>query len=75
MHEKERSIIMEKSKNHAKIEWRKRQRVLAVTLSPEKDKDIIDFIDSSGVPAATLAKQVFRAYIAMQNALKGKGDD
>ena len=66
---------MEKSKNQAKIDWRKKQRVLTVTLNPEKDKDILDFLDSSDIPWATLTKQVFRAYMAMQNALKGKGDD
>ena len=59
------------NRNRLNINWRKKQRILTVTLNPERDKDIIDFIDNSGIPAATLTKQVFRAYIAMQNALKG----
>lgn len=58
------------TQNERAIRWRKKQRILTVTLNPATDKDIIDFLDSSELPNATLAKQVFRAYMAMQAAMK-----
>lgn len=63
---------MEMSDNKKMIEWRKRQRILTVTLNPDRDKDIIEFLDSAEIPNATLTKQVFRAYMAMQNAFKSQ---
>lgn len=61
-----------RKKNDVNIRWRKRQRILTVTLNPIMDRDIIEFLDSTETPNATLTKQIIRAYMAMQSVGKSK---